>query len=95
MVTLNTRRARGPVVGVVITRFRHRNGLVAGLKHRGVTVPPSGLAARARGVSPNSSMMVSGVPVSRAPRLLASNTQTSARGVLGVVNSGGTLAGTF
>lgn len=48
-------------------------------------------AASARGVSPNSSTIVCGVP----SRAVASNTQTRARGVPGVVRSGGTEAGTF
>ena len=56
---------------------------------------PSGVAASARGVSPNSSMIVSGVPPSAAPRSAASKTHTSARGVPGVVSAAGTDAGRF
>ena len=59
------------------------------------TVLPSGLTARARGVSPKSSMIESGTPSSVVPRSSASNAQTRARGVLGVVSSGGTDAGRF
>src|SRR5581483_8385062 len=55
------------------------------------TVPPSGLTASARGVSPKSVTTVSGVPPRPAPRLVASNTQTSARPIPGVVRS---LSGT-
>ena len=48
------------------------------------TVSPS--VASARGVSPNSVRMVSGVPPGALPRLSASNTQTSARPMPSVVN---------
>ncbi len=53
-------------------------------------MPPPGATARARGVSPNSSTVVSGVPPSDAPRLVASNTCTSARSSPGVVRLAGT-----
>ncbi len=48
---------------------------------------PSGLAASARGVSPNSVITVRGAPPSVAPGSLASNTQTSARPIPDVVRS--------
>ena len=54
---------------------------------------PSGVAASARGVSPNSSTIVSGAP--SAARSAASNTHTSARGVPGVLSAAGTEAGRF
>ena len=52
------------------------------------TTPPSGLAASARGVSPKSCTIVSGVPPSAAPRLFALNTHTSARPTPAVVTCG-------
>ena len=57
------------------------------------TVLPSAVAARARGVSPNSSRIVSGTPSSVAPRSSASKTHTSARGVPSLVSSGRTRRG--
>src|SRR5262245_62111042 len=52
------------------------------------TVAPFDETASARGVSPASCTIESGVPPSAAPRLLASNAHTSARPTPGVVSCG-------
>ncbi len=57
------------------------------------TLLPSALRARPRRVSPNILRMVAGSPPSWKPGLLASNTQTSARPIPGVVSCGS--KGTF
>ncbi len=58
------------------------------------TREPSAVTASARGVSPAKVRMASGVPPSVVPRLVASKTQTSARGTPAVVSCGSPAPGT-
>ena len=58
------------------------------------TVLPSGVAARARGVSPRKVTMASGRPPRLLPRALASNTHTSARPTPALVSCGSPAPGT-
>jgi hypothetical protein len=58
------------------------------------TVLPLGLTASARGVSPNSVMIRSGVPPSVLPSAAGSNTQTSARPTPAVMSCGSPAPGT-